>query len=180
MDKVVFFWSGWEPILRILVVGTITYVGLVLLLRISGKRTFTRMTAFDFIIAIAIGSSFGRILTAKTISVAEAFTTFILLILLQTVFSYFEVNSRTFKSLTTPKPSLLYYDGNFLKKNMRKARIRKDELESATRKKGFGSLEQVKAIIFETDGSFSVIGNYKSGEHSSYESLIEKQKGLDA
>ena len=89
MDETVFFWSGWDPIVRILVVGTITYVALVLLLRISGKRTLTRMTAFDFVIAIAIGSVFGRVLTAKTVSIAETVTTFILLILLQALFFLF-------------------------------------------------------------------------------------------
>lgn len=113
MDDVVFFWNGWEPILRILVVGTLTYLGLVLLLRLSGKRTFTRMTAFDFVIAITIGSAFGRILTAKSVSISESIATFVLLILLQTVFSYVEVHSKTFKKFTTPRPTLLFYNGEF-------------------------------------------------------------------
>lgn len=162
MNDVVFFWNGWEPILRILVVGTITYLGLVLLLRLSGKRTFTRMTAFDFVIAITIGSAFGRILTAKSVSVSESITTFILLILLQTIFSFVEVHSKIFKKLTTPRPTLLFYNGEFLKKNMRKSRVRKDELLSAMRKKSFGSMDEIRAVIFETDGSFSIVR--KSGE----------------
>ena len=178
MDKVVFFWSGWEPLLRILVVGSISYVALVLLLKVSGKRTLTRMTAFDFVITIAIGSSFGRILTAEIISIAESVTTFVLLILLQSLFSYFELNSRVFKTFTSARPSLLYYDGKYLKKNMRKARIRKDALEWATRKKGFDNLEKVKAVIFEIDESFSVIANSKSSDDPNYKSLVEKEPDL--
>lgn len=45
---------------------------------------------------------------------------------------------------------------------MRKSRVRKDELLSAIRKKNFGSLDEIRVVIFETDGSFSVVR--KSGE----------------
>ncbi|GHA23347.1 DUF421 domain-containing protein [Salinimicrobium marinum] len=176
MDDVVYFWSGWEPIFRILVVGSITYVGLVILLRLSGKRTLTRMTTFDFVIAIAIGSAFGRILTASIVSISEAITAFILLILLQTVFSFLEVHSKRFKKFTTTPPTLLYYNGEFLRKNMRKSRIREDALLSAIRKKSFGSLNEVKAVVFETDGSFSVIRKSESDEGITYDDLLEKEE----
>ena len=63
---------------------------------------------------------------------------------------------------------------------MRKARIRKDALEWATRKKGFDSLDKVKAVIFETDGSFSVIANSEPSVDSIYKSLIEKESEFRA
>ena len=172
--EIVYFWNGWEPVFRILVVGSITYLGLVILLRLSGKRTLTRMTSFDFVIAITIGSAFGRILTGKSVSISESLVTFLLLITLQTIFSFFEVHSKLFKKFTTPRPSLLFYRGQFLEKNMRKARNRKDELLSASRKKGVGSMEEVEIVIFETDGSFSVIKKSDTGKPSTYEQLLEK------
>lgn len=175
MNEVVYFWSGWEPIFRILIVGFISYVGLVMLLRISGKRTLTRMTTFDFVIAIAIGSAFGRILTASIVSISEAITAFILLILLQTIFSFLEVRSKKFKQFTTTPPTLLYYNGEYLRKNMRKERIREDALLSAIRKKGFGTLNEVKAVVFETDGSFSVIQKSESDEDITYDELLNKE-----
>ena len=176
MNDVVFFWSGWEPILRIFVVGIVTYVGLILLLRLSGKRTLTRMTAFDFVITIAIGSAFGRILTASIVSISEAITAFILLVLLQTLFSFLEVRSKTFKKFTTTPPTLLYYNGDFLRKNMRKSRIREDELLSAIRKKSFGSLNEVKAVVFETDGSFSIVRKSDSDDNLTYDDFLEKDE----
>lgn len=176
MNEVVYFWSGWEPIFRILVVGGISYAGLVILLRLSGKRTLTRMTTFDFVVAIAIGSAFGRILTASIVSISEAITAFILLIVLQTIFSFLEVRSKKFKKFTTTPPTLLYYNGEYLRKNMRKERIREDELLGAIRKKGFGALNEVKAVIFETDGSFSVIRKSESDEDITYDALLEKEE----
>ncbi|GAB3174697.1 DUF421 domain-containing protein [Telluribacter humicola] len=164
MDKTVFFWSGWEPILRIVVVGTITYLCIVLLLRVSGKRTLASMNAFDFIITVTMGSAFGRVLTAKGVSVSEAVVTFLLLVSLQYIFSFLEVRSDFFSRLITSQPTLLYHGGSILEKNMRKERIRKEELLGAVRKKGCSGLEEVNTVILEADGSFSVIK--KSGDEA--------------
>lgn len=172
MERVVFLWSGWESILRILLVGSITYVALIFLLRIAGKRTLSRMTAFDFVIAITIGSAFGRILTASSVSVSESLVTFGLLMGLQILFSFLEINSPVFKKYTTAEPSLLYHKGRYLEVNMRKVRVKQDVLWSAARKKGFGSMNEVEAIIFENDGTFSVIGASSPG-NSTYRKLLK-------
>ena len=178
MDKVVIFWSGWEPILRILVVGTLTYMGIVILLRVSGKRTLASMNAFDFIITIAMGSAFGRILTAHKVSIAETFTTFLLLVGLQYVLSYIEVRSSVFSKLITSRPTLLFYNGNFLEKEMLKEKVRKKDLLGAVRKKRFSSMLEVEAIILETDGTFSVIKKSGFEKESSYQELLVKQDSV--
>ena len=116
MDKVVFFWNGWEPLLRTVVVGTLTYISIILILRISGKRTLAKMNMFDFVITVALGSAYGRVLTAKQVSVSEAVTTFALLALLQFIVSKLENKSNWFYQLVTSEPTLLYYRGQFIQK----------------------------------------------------------------
>jgi uncharacterized membrane protein YcaP (DUF421 family) len=174
MDKVVIFWNGWEPIIRTIIVGTLTYIGIIAILRVSGKRTLAKMNAFDFIVTIAMGSAFGRILTAKQVSVAESITTFLLLVILQYILTYIEVRSKAFHNLVTSQPTLLYYNGAFLEKNLLKERIRQKELLSAVRKKKFSSLKEVEAVILETDGTFSIIRKTDADKNSSYQSLLEK------
>ena len=56
MDSEVFF-QGWGGIARTLVVGVIAYAGLVLILRLSGKRTLSKLNAFDFVVTVAFGST---------------------------------------------------------------------------------------------------------------------------
>lgn len=176
MDDVVFFWNGWEPLLRTIVVGTLTYISIIFILRISGKRTLAKMNAFDFVITLALGSAYGRILTAKQVSVAEAITTFALLALLQFIVSSLENKSRWFYQLVTSQPTLLYYRGRFLDKAMRKQRVRKESLLGTVRKKKYSSLEEVEAIILETDGSLSIIGKSPQTDQSSYQELIARQQ----
>ena len=52
MEDVQFWWDGWEPLARILLLGTLGYLTLIALLRISGQRTLAKMTPFDFVIKI--------------------------------------------------------------------------------------------------------------------------------
>ena len=177
MDKVVFFWNGFEPLLRIVVVGTLTYIGIILVLRVSGKRTLLSMNAFDFIITIAMGSAFGRILTAKQVSLAEALVTFVLLVGLQFIITWLETRSEKFASFVTGNPTLLYYQGQFLERAMKKQRVRKAEMLAAARAKKLENMNQVEAIILETSGSLAVIKkSKKSGEGTLQQKYIKQAR----
>ena len=161
--------------MRTVVVGTLTYISIITILRISGKRTLAKMNAFDFVITVALGSAYGRILTAKQVSLAEAITTFALLAILQFVVSKLENKSKWFYQLVTSQPTLLYYRGQFMESAMRKQRVRKDSLLGTVRQNKFSSLEQVEAIILETDGSFSVLRKQEDTDQTTYKSIIQRQ-----
>lgn len=176
MDKIEFYWSGFEPLLRIGIVGTLAYISIILILRVSGKRTLASMNAFDFVITVAIGSAFGRVLTARGVAVSEAIVAFILLAVLQYILSYIEIRSTFFRKFITSHPKILFYNGEFIEKNLRQERIHHIDLLGAVRKKGFGSLKDVEAIVLETDGEVSVIGKSKTeADQSSFKNLLEKE-----
>lgn len=166
MSDVTFFFGGWAAIFRILVVGTLAYASLVALHRISGKRTLSQMNAFDFLITVALGASFGRTLTAHRVALAEALTAFALLMALQLVVAAFRQRSRRFERLITASPALLFYRGEFQRAEMRRERITEDELAAAARKSNFGSFEGVEAIVLEPDGNLSVVGSAQTGDAS--------------
>lgn len=117
-------------------VGTLTYISILFLLRITGKRTLAQMTGFDFLITVAMGAAFGSILAAPSISFSEAFTIFFLLMLLQYIFSFLETRSKRFKKFVTANPTLLFHDGEFLQKNMKNVRVGKEEIIEQIRKNG--------------------------------------------
>lgn len=152
-----FLYDGWEPIARIVVVGTLGYVALVLLLRASGKRTLTQMSSFDFVITVAIGASFGRVLTARPIPLAEAVTAFALLIGLQLLVSTAHVRSSRFAALLRAEPALIAYRGELRTSSMRRHGLTEDEVLTAVRRNGHASVRQVGAVVLEPDGTLSVI-----------------------
>lgn len=76
-------WTGWFPIGHTAVVGTVGFLVLVLLLRISGARTMASMTPLDFVGAVTLCSAFGRTVTAVDVPISQAVAALVLLIGLQ-------------------------------------------------------------------------------------------------
>lgn len=144
---------------RIVTVGFLAYAGLVLFLRVSGKRTLTKMNAFDLVVTVALGSTLATILLDSSISLLEGLTAFALLILLQYVITLLSVHSRWFNNIIKSEPRLLFLNDQFLRSAMKKERIKEIEILQAIRNSGSGSTEKVTAVVLETDGSLSVISN---------------------
>jgi uncharacterized membrane protein YcaP (DUF421 family) len=173
MNGATFLFGGWEPVARVLVVGTLAYSALVLLLRMTGKRTLTQMNAFDFIVTVALGASFGRILTARNVALIEAVTAFALLIGLQYVVTRLQVRSPRFARIVTAPPTLLFYQGRFLEEAMQRERLTHGELQTAIREHGLGSFDEVTAVVLESDGKVAVIKASQTGDASAVEGLVE-------
>ncbi len=57
-----------------MIVGLCSYVALIIMLRIEGKRSLSRMNAYDFIIAMVVGSILAKIILDKDISLSEGIT----------------------------------------------------------------------------------------------------------
>jgi uncharacterized membrane protein YcaP (DUF421 family) len=163
MSNLVYFFSGWDPIARLLVVGTLTYISLVLVLRISGSRTLASMNAFDFIVTVAIGAVFGRTVTAKGVALAEAVTALTLLVFLQFAVAWLQTRWSGIMGVITNPPALLYYRGEFLRDAMRTERVTEAEMHAAVRKKQLGSMAEVEAIVLESSGEFSIIQSLGDG-----------------
>lgn len=151
------FFNGWESLLRTLVVGVLAYVSLIAFLRISGKRTLSKMNAFDLIVTVALGSTLATVLLSKDVALAEGALAFALLIGLQFIVTWSSVRSRRVRRWVTGEPLIVLYRGEFLPSALRRARVAEDEVRAAVRSAGLVSLEEAEAVVLETDGSFSVV-----------------------
>lgn len=151
------FFNEWEGLLRTLVVGVLAYVSLVFFLRISGKRTLSKMNAFDLVVTIALGSTLATVVLNKDVALAEGALAFALLIGLQFAVTWSSVRARWVRQWVTGEPLILLYRGEFLPAALRCARVAKDEVRAAIRSAGLVSLYEAEAVVLETDGSFSVV-----------------------
>lgn len=152
------FFNNWAGILRVAVTTIFAYFTVIVILRISGKRTLAKMNAFDFVVTIALGSVLGAIILNKSIPLAEGILAIILLVLLQYGLTYLSARNENFKQLISNQPTLLFYKNNLLEDEMVKQRISREEINKAVREGGFHSFEGVEMIILETTGDLSVIG----------------------
>lgn len=151
------FFDSWPVLGRTLIVAVIGYVVLVLFLRISGKRTLSKWNAFDFIVTIALGSTLASILTSKNVALAQGALALGLLVGFQFLITWMSVRLKWVRELIKAEPTLLLRDGRILHDALRKQRVTESEIHAAVRSKGIAALEDVRAIVLETDGTFSVI-----------------------
>ena len=158
------FFGTWYGIYRILIVGILAYISLVILLRVSGKRTLSKMNAFDLVVTVGIGSVLGIILLNKKVPLMEGITAYLVLIGMQYAVAWFSVRSHTIDQLVKSSPSLLYYRDQFVEERMKRERIAEMDVFQAVRDKGYGSLKDVNMVILEADGGFSVIGKSKDAD----------------
>jgi uncharacterized membrane protein YcaP (DUF421 family) len=59
------FFESWTGMARVAVLAVCAYALLIFLLRITGKRTLSKMNAFDFVVTVALGSTLATILLSK-------------------------------------------------------------------------------------------------------------------
>jgi uncharacterized membrane protein YcaP (DUF421 family) len=106
--------DSWTGLGRVVLVGTLAYLALVLLLRISGKRTLTKLNAFDLVVTVALGSTLATVLLSKTVALAEGALALGLLVFLQYAIAWLSVRSPGFQSVIKAEPTLLLCRGRFL------------------------------------------------------------------
>lgn len=151
------WFESWDSRLRIIFVTTIAYTTVVLLLRVSGKRTLAKMNAFDFVVTIALGTILTSVVLNSEIPFADGITAFLVFIEFQYLFTWLSVRLKPVKILITSKPSLIFYKGEFNYKALKKVRITVEEVHSSTRINGFSTLNEIDIIILETTGEITII-----------------------
>ena len=128
MDRLLF--NGWRPLVHIAVVGLIGYLALILFLRVSGKRTLSRMNAYDMVITMALGSVLTKAMLTEDQSIVETVFAISMLIFFQFMVSFAAYRWRWAAFLATPSPTVLYHDGHFLQDALRRERVRQSEVEA--------------------------------------------------
>jgi uncharacterized membrane protein YcaP (DUF421 family) len=151
------FFDTWFGLIRVVVIGVTAYAALVMLLRVSGKRTLGRMNAFDLVVTVALGSAFATVVLDKSVPLAEGVVAFALLIALQFVITWLSVRVRWVRALVKSEPTLLVSDGAYLDNAMSAQRVTREEVEAALREQGVSGVETVACVVLETDGTLSVI-----------------------
>lgn len=163
---------------ELFIVAFLSYIVVLFLLRLSGKRTLLKMNAFDFIITVSLGAVFGNMLINYKENLFQGLYVIFLLLLFQFFSSFLSSRYALFDTLLKANPTLLFYEGTYYESILKKERIPKSEVLQAMRERGIGRIEEVGAVILETDGTISVLPKEKSKKNDldTLEDLDKKSK----
>jgi uncharacterized membrane protein YcaP (DUF421 family) len=140
----------------------VIYFIALLFLRISGRRTFGKKTAFDNTIAIILGAVLSRAVVGASDFVPTVACSLIL-VLIHRGLAWLSIRNKTIKHILEGASIPLYKNGKLNKDNLNTSLISEDDIKGDLRlKANIGSLEEADEVYMETNGDVSVV---KKKEH---------------
>src|SRR5699024_9452108 len=136
-----------------------------------GKRTLAKLNAFDLVVTVALGSTLATILLSADVSWAEGAVALGLLGALQLAVSWTSTRLPGGRSVVTARPTLVLRRGRPDERALREQRLTVDELRQAARSSGVGGLDQLAAVVLESDGTLSVVTSGQLGDGSALDGV---------
>lgn len=173
-DQPTIWFDGWLGIVRVIAIGVPSFLALLFILRTRGRRALSKMSTSDFVISVAIGAVFGRVLTADDVALVEALTALFLLLGLEYATQQLSYEHPRIHRLVNPPPSLLYLRGQLIHEHLREVRLSESDLYAVAREHGHGSLSEVEAIVLESAGQISVIPTAKHSDGAALREVMDR------
>ena len=130
----------------------------VLLVQIVGLRSFSKMTAFDFVMTIASGSLMaGAAQASEWSAFAQAMVALAALFVVQWIIARLRKDSDTVQDVMENEPALLMVDGRFCDKALEETRVTRSDIIAKLREANVMAMEEVCAVVLETTGDISVL-----------------------
>jgi uncharacterized membrane protein YcaP (DUF421 family) len=164
------FFKDWESVGHIALCAITAYFVLFLFIRISGKRTLSKLTAFDFVVTITLGSTLSSMILTK-VTIVEGATALAIIILLQYLLAWTAKESKVLEKLINSSPTLVFYQGKFLKEAMDKEVLTEEEVYAEIRKFRMLNVNDVEAVVMELNGELTVIKKAANVSHSSLKDI---------
>ena len=152
-------WFDTAPIgiLAVILSATGVYLIVITLTRLSGLRSFSKMSSFDFVMTVAIGSIVASTVLLKDPPLLRAAFALAAVFGLQYGIAWLRERSSDFSGLVDNEPLLLMDGADVLEENLRKARVTKDDLRAKLREANVLDPSEVRAVVLETTGDISVL-----------------------
>jgi uncharacterized membrane protein YcaP (DUF421 family) len=144
--------APWSLVVRALVV----YLGVLLLLRISGKRQIAQMGATEFVAILLISNAVQNSMNGGDNSLIGGMLLAVTLIVLSSGISYFTYKSKIISTIFEGTPTLIIRNGKLIKKNIERERLSETEVKTMLRKQGIQTCHDIAVGILEADGTLSV------------------------
>lgn len=138
--------------------GAAIYFVLLIIIRLSGRRTMEQATPFDFVLLLIVAETTQQALLGDDFSITNAVVLIITLFLIDIGLSYLTRRLPWMGKVVDGRPTFLIFDGTVDERALRKTRMSREDIMVAARKQqGLERLAQVKHAILETDSGITVI-----------------------
>ncbi|PWS38320.1 hypothetical protein DFH01_03255 [Falsiroseomonas bella] len=141
------------------------YLVLLVLVRLTGRRSMRETSAFDLVLLLVIGEATQQALLGEDFSLVNAVLVVVTLLLMDVGLSLLKQRSEAAERVIDGVPTLLVADGKPIEERLRRARVDvTDVLQAARIRHGLVGLEQIRWAVLEADGTISIIPAARPGD----------------
>lgn len=144
-------------LLEVVLRSVIMFIIILCTLRASGKRGIKQLSVFELVLIIGLGSAAGDPMFYKDVGILQALTVFVVVILLYIFVTKLTDKVTWFEKVLEGEPAYLMKDGKILLDEFKSSGLSKDEFFAGLRVLNVEHLGQVKTVLIETSGVFSVL-----------------------
>jgi uncharacterized membrane protein YcaP (DUF421 family) len=165
------FFRSWEAVLRVALSAAAVYIVVVLALRFIGARALAKMSGYDLIVSIALGSLVAAVPLSTEISVSDGITAILTFLVLQEITRFLQARFWLAHHIVRERPRLVVWDGNLIEDRLKEIDTSADEVRAAIRQAGLLSVHDAQAVVLENDGAWSVMRRGETTDLSALDGL---------
>jgi len=148
----------WEFVLRAIAV----YVAVLVLMRLTGKRTVGQFTPFDLLVIVLLGTAVQNSLIGEDTSLLGGLILAATLLALNWLVGRLSARSRRFDRIVEGTPVILVRHGHLFREQLAREAISERDFAIARRAAGYATLGEVELAVLETSGKISFIGDRRA------------------
>ncbi|HEX3301589.1 MAG TPA: YetF domain-containing protein [Thermomicrobiales bacterium] len=134
------------------------YAVLMVIFRLSGKRSMAEVTPFDFVLLLIFSEALQNALVDDDSSLTVGLTVVATLLMVNLIMSLIKQRSVRIENILEGVPIVIFDEGKPLHDRMNRERIDEGDILAAARMQhGIDSLDQVRTAIIERSGGISII-----------------------
>lgn len=141
----------WEFVVR----GTVVYLVLLLMVRVSGRRTVGQFTPFDLLVVMLLSESVSNALNGGDQSIGGGLIVAAVLVALNMLMSFLSSRSETMAKALDGTAVLLGRNGTLFKDVIKKCRLSDEEVWESMRESDC-RLAEMEYLFLEADGRITV------------------------
>ncbi len=150
-------WVTDLPWWNLAIRGSVVFVAILLLLRISGKRQVGQMGMAQFVVLLLISNAVQNAMNGGDNSLLAGLILATVLIAWSYLFEVITYRSKRLENLIQGRPRLLVHNGTILPEHLQRELLSERELRAILRRQGIHDLHEVQEAVLESDGYVSVI-----------------------
>ena len=162
----------WSTIPLIIITTVGVYSAIILLTRLNGLRSFSKMSGFDFAMTVAIGSLFATTIATGTPGMFQGITALATIFACQRIVAFLRSRDEDLRRLIDNEPVLLMDGATVLEENLSRVRVTRKDLYGKLREANVVNVKQVRAVVFESTGDISVLCNLPNADDELSEEVM--------